>query len=204
MPLFVAGQLKSELPGVSPGDRPQPPPAKVIKNCTRFLDLETGEGLILIFDETVLGSGKQAVVVTDRRLLSYDKSKLRLNLGYRGLAGVDYAELEYDSHGLAIRRSAGRSLKLRLAHATATEARIMAMEIAARLDRDTAGVATWVCPRCGPGEVLYLPRVELALEADRRVAATDLQVCRRCGHAALEVTGAAEIAVGGLPGAELR
>jgi hypothetical protein len=206
MALYAAGKLRSEAAAKTMDEALVEAPAKILKNCRKYLQLESDEELILIADETLLGSGKEGVAVTSLRILSYDKSKLKLNLGFRGLEEVKYAELAYDAYGLQITRSGGRALKLRINHATKDQAQIVAWEIQSRLGKEEVSSA-WQCPKCGPGEVIFIPEVRYtgpSMDAQIALTARDLSICRACGLANLHIEDPALIKADAIPGAELR
>jgi hypothetical protein len=48
-------------------------PSKVLKNFQKYVKLEPDEQLHKLYDKTIMGSGKEGVAVTDKRLLVYDK-----------------------------------------------------------------------------------------------------------------------------------
>lgn len=205
MPLYIAGKLRAELQG-QPDERPGPIPDKVRKNCDKYLPLGPEEELLLVVDETLLGSGKEGIAVTSERLLSYDKRELKLELALRDLEDVQAAKLDYDAHGLAITRSGGRGLTLRILHGSVADAELIAGEIRARLIKPELGPSEWQCPGCGPGEVVYVPQAictGMTREAQALVA-RELHICRSCGLSSLKLESPSTIQVDKLPGAEVR
>lgn len=203
MAFYVASELKVDAAGV---ETPQVPD-KVRRNATKYLPLVKDEQLVMIVDATAFGSGKEGVAITNLRILSYDKSQLKLNLAFRGLEKVGLTSMAYDAYGLEIVRSAGRSLKLKIAGAEKNQIELIAKEISARMNREETPVASWTCSACGPGELIYVEQVRYTgPSADATVAllARDLYICRRCGQASLRIEDPSLINVDAIPGAELR
>jgi hypothetical protein len=205
VPLYIAGKLRTEPRG-QPDELPEPIPDKVLKNCNKYLPLGPKEELLLVVDETLLGSGKEGIAVTSERLLGYDKSELKLDLALRDLEDVQAAKLDYDAHGLAITRSGGRGLQLRIMHGSLADAELIAGEIRTRLIKPELGPSAWQCPDCGPGEVVYVPRAICAgwTREAQALVARDLHICRRCGRSSLKIESPSEVQVDKLPGAEVR
>ena len=203
MAFYVAGKLKVAAKSVA---TPQVPD-KVRRNCTKYLPLVANETLVMVVDTTLLGSGKEGIAITNMRILSYEKSQMKLNLAFRGLQDVEFASLAYDAHGLEIVRSAGRSLKLKISHAEKDQVELIAREIQARMKPDDTPVAAWTCSTCGPGEIIYIQEVRYtgpSADASIALIARDLHICRNCGQASLRIEDPSVINVDAISGAELR
>jgi len=203
MAFYVAGKLQTD-----PGKVEAPEvPDKVRRNATKYLPLVQDEHLVMVVDMTLLGSGKEGIAVTNMRILSYDKSQMKLNLAFRGLEKVEFIKMDYDAFGLEIVRSGGRSLKLKIGNAEKEQVELIAGEIQSRMKRDDKPVDSWRCPDCGPGEIIYVKQVRYTgPSADATVAllANDLHICRACGKASLRIEDPSVIKVDAIPGAELR
>lgn len=206
MTMYRAGDLAAPATAVALSELPD----KVRRNASKLLPLVEGEQLVLLVDTTLLGSGKEGIAITNLRLLSYDKSQLKLNLAYRGLQSVSFVTLAYDAHGLEIVRSGGRSLKLKVTHAEKDQIELLAREIQARMKPAVAPTSSWQCPSCGPGEIIYLEQVRYTSEGGEPSAAAvaliarDLHICRRCGQATLRIEDPSLIDPAAIPGAELK
>ncbi len=203
MAFYLAGKPEADPANV---EAPQVPD-KVRRNATKYLPLVKDEQLVMVVDATLLGSGKEGIAITNMRILSYDKSQMKLNLAFRGLEKVDFAKLDYDNYGLEIVRSGGRSLKLKISHAEQNQVELIAKEIQARMKPQAGPVDSWQCPDCGPGEIIFIERVRYTgPSADASVAlmAKDLHVCRACGIASLRIEDPKLIKPDAIEGAELR
>jgi hypothetical protein len=205
VPLYIAGTLRTAIQG-QPDERSEPIPEKVRKNCNKYLPLGSEEELLLVLDETLLGSGKEGIAVTSERLLSYNKSDLKLNLSLRDLEDVQAAKIGYDSHGLVITRGGKSDLDLRITQGGEADARLIASEIQARLVKPEVGPSEWQCPDCGPGEVVYVPTAICTgrTREAQVLMASDLHICRSCGMSSLKIESPSEVQVGKLPDAEVR
>lgn len=203
MSFYVAGKLSAD-----PGGVETPAPSdKVRKNAAKYLPLVENEELIMLVDATLLGSGKEGLAITNLRILRYEKSSLKLNLAFRGLQSVTFAELGHDSFGLEIVRSGQRSLKLKIPHAERPQIELIAAEIQARMKPSDEPKAAWTCPDCGPGEIIYIEQVRYtgtSTDATVALTANDVRICRNCGQGSLRVVEPSLIKPEAIDGAELR
>ncbi len=202
MTLYAAGPLLSE-----PEYAPPALPRAVGDSCRRYLSLAESERMVLVVDETMMGSGRSSLVITNLRLVRFDKDEI---LGEVQLSQVHSIRLSSTGSEMVLvfNDYAGESREVPLQHVVAEEARTMLVELGERLQAFASpGQATraWQCARCGPGEVIHLSRVHAGHDDGFLGTRTTVgkrerfwfsaYVCRMCGCSELFLEGAQTLPV---------